>query len=188
MKKSIIGLVAVGTALIVAALFFVGAIVSANNSATRMEAGIIAAHDQSRNVLGQYAPKLREALGVASLQAEAVEDIITAANESRYGGDGSQATKQWIREQNPNLDQRSYGRVIEMIEAGRTDFMTAQEIKLDRVRVYRTSLAAWPGAFFYGIVGKPTPGFIEKYEQIVISGDAERAFTTMRDDGVDVTK
>lgn len=188
MNRNTIGLLAVGGALLAAAMLFVGGIFSANNTAVRSEASIVAAHEQSKNVLGQYAPKLREALGVASLQAEAVEDIITAANESRYGGDGSQATKQWIREQNPNLDQRSYGRVIEMIEAGRTDFMTAQEIKIDRIRVYKGTVSSWPGAFFYNIVGKPTPGFIEKYEQIVISGDAARAFTTMRDDGVDVRK
>lgn len=165
-------------------LFFVIAYIGGNNAGARAEAGIVAAHDESRNVLGQYAPRLREALGVTKIQAKAVEDIITGANESRYGKSGSQATMQWITEQNPNLDQSNYGKIIDIVSSGRNDFQAAQKVKIDKIRTYETQVNTIPGGFFIKLAGYPTPGFIEKYRKIVVSGHANDAFATGIDDGV----
>ena len=186
MKKlgaGMIALIVIG----VLAVGFVIAYVSANNSANRMEQGIKASHEQGKNVLGQYAPRLREALGVTKIQAAAVADVITKANESRYGKEGSGATMQWIQEQNPNLDQSNYGRVINLIEAGRNDFQRAQTDKIDRIRAYDTALGNMPGSFFYRLAGYPTPAYVSaNYGKLVISGHADEAFTTGRDDGVNL--
>ncbi len=165
---------------------FVIAYVSANNTGNRMERGIEGSHEQGRNVLGQYAPRLREALGVTKIQASAVADVITKANEARYGKEGSDATVQWIQEQNPSLDQSNYRRVIDLIEAGRNDFQRAQQDKIDRLRDYKTALGNMPGSFFLSMAGYPTPGFLDKYEKIVVSGHTDEAFTTGRDDGVNL--
>ncbi len=184
-KTSIIGLGIVG-AFVLAIIMGIGSYMSANNTANAYEQSIIAAHDQSRNVLGQYAPKLKEALGVTKLQASAVEEVITKANESRYGEEGSQASIQWIMEQNPNLDQSTYAKILTLIEAGRNDFALAQKDKIDRVRSYKTALGTMPTSFFYRLAGYPTSGFFEKYEKIVISGHAGNAFETGVDDGVEI--
>lgn len=173
-------------ALIVLSIF--GGLASANNKAVTFESNIVAADQQSQNVLGQYAPRLREALGVTKLQSAAVVDVISGANETRYGKSGSQATVQWIQEQNPTLDQGSYRRIIELVEAGRNDFQLAQERKIDMVRTYRTELGLFPGNLFYGFLGKPTPSFFDKYGQIVISNHAADAFATHRDDGLDLNQ
>lgn len=170
----------------VLALALAVGLVGANNTAVRFENNIVASHADSQNVLGQYAPRLKEALGVTKLQASAVADVITKANETRYGSEGSQATIQWIKEQNPYLDQSTYRRIIDLIEAGRNDFQTAQTRKIDQIRAYRTELGLFPGTLFYSFLGKPTSGFFEKYEGIVISGHADKAFKTLRDDGVDI--
>lgn len=167
-------------------IFGIGSFISSNNKAVTFEQNIIAADSQSQNVLGQYAPKLTEALGVAKLQTAAVRDVISGANETRYGKEGSAATIQWINEQNPNLDQSGYRRIIEMVEAGRNDFQLAQQRKIDMIRTYRTELGLFPGNLFYGILGKPSPGFFEKYGEIVISNHAAGAFATHRDDGVKI--
>lgn len=164
------------------------ALFSANNTANAYEKSIKATHENSRNVLGQYAPKLKEALGVTKIQAEAVEEIITASNESRYGEAGSQASMQWIREQNPNLDQSSYRQVLNLIEAGRNDFQREQTAKLDKIRAYETALGNMPGSFFMKVMGYPTAEFVAAdYGKIVTSGHADEAFTTGRDDGVDIS-
>ncbi len=167
-------------------LLFIAGYISGNNTGNRHEQGIIASHEQTRNVLGQYAPKLRDALGVTKIQAGAVEDIITGANESRYGKTGSQATMQWITEQNPALDQSSYGKIVDIVSAGRNDFQNAQKDKIDRIRSYRTAVGNFPGGFFIKLAGYPTEGFFAKYEKIVTSGHAEDAFATGRDDGVNL--
>ncbi len=181
MNKTWIILGAVGLAVVV----FVGSWISTNNWAIRSEASIIAQKDTAKNVLGQYGPTLREALGVTKLQANAVADVITEANKSRYGANGSGATVQWIREQNPTLDQSSYGRVLNIIEAGRRDFRDAQTQQIDRIRDYRSGSQVFPASFFLGLSGKPTPGFFEKYDKIVVSSQADEAFKTGIDDGVD---
>lgn len=166
---------------------FVIAYISANNTGNRYEQNIAASYSQSQNVLGQYAPKLREALGVTKLQASAVRDIITGANQSRYGADGSKAATQFIAEQNPNLDQSGYQRVINLIEAGRNDFQLAQSRTIDQNRAYKTALGNMPGKFFLNMAGYPTADYTAKrYDDIVMSGHAGEAFDTRRDDGVNL--
>lgn len=159
--------------------------ISSYNYAIASESSIRANRDSAKNVLGQYAPMLKEAIGVTRLQASDLREVFEASNESRYGQGGSQATVQWIKEQNPSLDQRNYGRIINMIEAGRRDFRSAQEQQIDRVRAYRTGSAQFPRMLFLPMFGKPTPGFFEEYEKIVISSHARDAYETGTDDGFD---
>ena len=164
------------------------AYVSANNTGNRYERNIEASFTESQNVLGQHAPKIREAIGVTKVQTKAVEDVITGANQSRYGADGSKATMQWITEQNPNLDQSTFNRIVAMIEAGRNDFQRAQSRTIDQNRAYKTALGNMPGSFFLHMAGYPTADYLSKnYDQIVMSGHASDAFKTRRDDGVDLT-
>lgn len=185
MGNKVGGLVALGVVgLIVVA--FLGMLMSANNRAASMEQGIIAAHDDSRNILGQLAPKIKEALGVTKMQTKALEDIIRTANETRKLNDD--AVMQWVQEQNPQLDQSGYTKVIAIVEAARNDFANKQTDKLERVRVYRTALKRQPMGFFYGMAGYPTGGeaFFAKYGEIVTSSHSQEAFRTGTDDGIDI--
>lgn len=177
------------------AIALVMAFASIYNTAVRMEEGIIAAHTQTENVLGQHAPKLKEALGVTELQTDALVKLFTSANESRYGGDGSKASVQWIQEQNPNLDQSNYGKIITMLEASRNDFMNAQQVKIDKVRPYRTYTRSLFTGTVLGWAGFPKKAvdkagneheFFAFYGKVVVSGHAAKAFETGIDDGVDV--
>jgi Spy/CpxP family protein refolding chaperone len=181
-------LIVSGIAVAAVAFMAIGAAVSANNTANSFEQTIIAQHDQSENVLGQYAPKLAEQIGVTKLQTAAVKDIFTSANQARYGANGSQATMQWLVEQNPNFDQSNYRFVLETIEAGRTDFQNEQKTKIDQVRTYRTALGHFPGGMMMKIMGWPSDGFFEKYGEIVVSDHAAKAFETGRDNGLDISK
>ena len=155
-----------------------------NNTAANYEASIIAADTDSQNVLGQYAPKLQEAIGVSKLQVNAVKDVISGANASRYGADGSKADVQWIQEQNPQLNQQSYQTILDIIQAGRDTFQLTQRRKIDEIRSYRSSTQQIPGKWFYSMMGYPTPGFFDKYDHIVVSSHAQKAFQTGIDDGV----
>lgn len=187
MRKLPLVITAIGVIVGVLIFGFIIAYVSANNSGNRYEQNIKASYTQSQNVLGQYAPKLREALGVTKLQTAAVRDIITGANTSRYGADGSKASMQWINEQNPTLDQSSYQKILNLIEAGRNDFQEAQKRTIDQNRAYQTALGNMPGSFFLHLAGYPTAAYTAaRYDDIVISGHASDAFQTRRDDGVNL--
>jgi hypothetical protein len=174
--------------LLVFSLFVIVSAITSFNYAVAQESTIRANRDSAKNVLGQYAPMLKEAIGVTQLQADDLREVFEASNESRYGANGTSAAVQFIQEQNPQLDQSNYGRIINLIEAGRRDFRNAQEQQIDRVRAYRTGSQQFPKAVFLPMFGKPTPGFFEEFEKIVVSDHASEAYTTGIDDGVDVGK
>lgn len=176
-------------------LGLVMAFASTYNKAVRLENTIIAAHEDSQNVLGQHAPKLKEALGVTELQTDSLLKLFSASNEARYGKDGSKATMQWIKEQNPNLDQSNYGKIITMLEASRNDFANAQKVKIDKVRTYRDMTRSFFTGTILGIAGFPKPAvdkdgqeheFFSYYGKVIVSGHADNAFKTGIDDGVDI--
>ncbi len=186
MKTTSAVLIGIGALFAVLVGGFLLTWMTTNNWAIRSENAIIAQHDTAKNILGQYAPTLREALGVTKLQTAAVAEVITGANESRYGEQGSQANMQWIQEQNPQLDQQSYQRVLNIIEAGRRDFREAQNQQIDRIRQYRTGAEQFPRSFFMNLSGKPSSGFFERYGRIIVSSHANEAYQTGIDDGVEV--
>lgn len=156
-----------------------GSYIAAHNSANRQEEGIKSAKKESELVLGQYGQKIREMAQVPGMQAEDLRSIITAANDSRYGGDGVQGVMAWITEQNPTLDQATYVTLQREISAGRTGFENTQKLLIDRVRAYETSLGSfWTGAWM-GIAGFPR---IDLDDYGIVSTDAAAgAFETGRD-------
>lgn len=154
------------------------------NMGARMENTIKAEYENMQNILGQYAPKIRDALGVTELQTDAVLKVFTGANESRYGKGGSNATFQWIKEQNPNLDQETFKKVQQMIEAGRNKFENAQTKFIDTKRTYQTQLDyVWSGLWM-SIAGYPKIN-LDDYK-IVKSSHATEAFETGIDDGLNI--
>lgn len=134
---------------------FVIELISANNTSNTFEQAIPAGYSNNENILAQYGQKIGEAIGVANLQAKAVKDIITGANDSRYGPDGSKAVMQWITEQNPNLDQATFKKVADMVESGRNEFQDGQTTLLDKKQAYKTLLGAFPSGMFARMLGYP---------------------------------
>lgn len=156
-----------------------GSFVAAYNSANSQEQGIKAASDQSEVILGQYGQKIKEMAQVPGMLASDLEAIITAANDSRYGGDGAKGVATWIQEQNPNLDAATYETLQREIAAGRTEFANSQALVIDRVRAYETSLGSlWTGTMM-SIAGFPRIN-LEDYA-IVSTDEANEAFETKRD-------
>jgi hypothetical protein len=156
-----------------------GSFVAAYNSANSQEQGIKAASDKSEVVLGQYGQKIKEMAQVPGMLASDLEAIITAANDSRYGGDGAKGVMTWIQEQNPNLDSATYETLQREIAAGRTEFANSQALLIDRVRSYETSLGSlWTGTLM-SVAGFPRIDLADY--AIVTTGAAAEAFDTKID-------
>ena len=187
MSKTGIVVLSIFGAVALLVLSLVVAVIGYYNSAVNFENSIDASDKNMQNILGQQAPKLREMLGVRKLQADDVARVIREANESRYGDGGSQAVMNWIREQNPTLDQKGYDRILNVIEATRNNFNHEQTLKIDKVQQYKNATQRFPGNIIYGFLGKPTPGFMEKHERVIQSSHTRETFETGIDDGIDVT-
>jgi hypothetical protein len=167
-----------GSFLILAIVLFVS-YTNAHNAANQHEQGIKAVYKQSESVLGQYGQKIKEMAQVPGMQAEDLTNIITAANESRYGNGGSEGVMTWITEQNPTLDQSTYLQLQREISAGRDEFKNSQALLLDRVRAYEVDLGSFYTSKFMRLAGFPRID-LEQYD-IVSTGAARGAFETKID-------
>lgn len=177
---TLIGLVVVG----VLALVGVTSYVSNFNYGNRAERTIEAEYENLSNVLGQYSLRIKEAAQIPSMQTEDLAQLFTGSLDARYGADGSQAAMQWIREQNPNLDQSTYLQLQQMIEAGRNKFENHQTKFLDTKREYETQLGYfWTGTWL-SIAGYPTIDLDDM--NIVTSQYANDAFETGIEEGLEL--
>lgn len=176
----VIGLV---IAAIVAAIVGVLAVsyVSAYNHGNAMEKQLVALRDNNKNILAQYSQKVQEAAQVPAMYRDDVTKVVTAALEGRYGPDGSKATWQWIREQNPKLDPAVYVKIQQIIEAGRNEFQQGQTRMIDVRRSYETSLGFFWRGMWLRIAGYPKVD-LNQFKPVT-TDRTEEVFSKGKEDG-----
>jgi hypothetical protein len=177
------GLITLGVVglIVLIAMTLVGSFISAANRANEMENGVKAAWTDNKNVLAQYVQKIQETAQIPSMQAEDLGKVFAQANAGRYGANGSQAVMQWIKEQNPNLDTSVYPKLMQLIDAGRSEFKLAQTTLIDKKRTYETALGyVWSGTLMH-MAGYPKVN-LDTYN-IVINDYTDNAFKTGKETG-----
>lgn len=184
---------AISTALVAVLIFFglmLGVVgiclisyISGNNNAARMEKGIEAAYKDNQNILANYGQKIQEAAQVPSMQAEDFAKVYKAAIEGRYGADGSKATFQWLKEQNPNLDTKVYTKLQQLIESGRNQYQAGQTTLLDKCRVYETSQEYFWSGMWMRIAGWPKNPDLKKVCTPIVTERAAKAYETGKENG-----
>lgn len=130
-----------------------------------------------------FEAKVREILQVANISKDAQIEIIQKANEARYSKDGSKAMMQWLKEQNPTLDNTIYVRLAQVIDAGREDFIAQQKLLIEVKRQYTTAIDK---KYFLGegwwleLAGFPKAD-LSKYKVITLE-NVEQQFATGKDE------
>lgn len=110
------------------------------------ETGLSAHYSNNQNQLSMYALGLPEQTGIADRYAQQLRTILTAAVQGRYDGKMSAAQVgqgtlfSAISEAYPNIDLKSYDKIVEYIQKSREEFRKAQESLLDDVAGYETLL------------------------------------------------
>jgi hypothetical protein len=165
--------------LIVVALF---GVMGANNTWVQMEAGIKAQYDQNRNNYDNMWKKFKEASQVTSMYTDDLKKVYDGVVQGRYGGGGSRALFQMIKEHNPNFDGSMYKNLQVMIESGRNTFESNQKMLLDKKRLYEIEIQSFPNSIFAHTLGFPKIN-LAKYD-IVTSGATEQAFETKKADEI----
>jgi hypothetical protein len=177
-----IGLIITLVVLLTVGAVGIGSYVSSYNFGNRSERAIEAGWENLQNILGQYSLKVKEAAQIPSMQTEDLAKLFTGSLEARYGADGSQAAMQWIREQNPLLDQSTYVKIQQIIEAGRNKFENEQTKFIDVKRVYETALGSFWQGMWLSVAGYPKID-LAKYKTIT-SQHAKVTFETGVDEGL----
>ena len=152
---AVVGLIAVFGLIATVALVAFGSYVSANNYGVQIEAQLKAERDNNKNLLAQGQQKVLEIAQVPEMYAADLKKIVEAAIQGRYGQNGSQATMQWLQEQNPNLDSALYAKIQQVIEAYRDEFKNGQTKMIDVKRSYETNLGYFWKGMWMRIAGFP---------------------------------
>ncbi len=150
--------------------------ISAYNTGNQLENNITAAWENNENILAQYGQKIQELAQVPAMQRDDVAKVLSGALESRYGANGSQATMQWIREQNPNIDTKVYSQIMRVIEAGRNEFQNAQTDLVRVKMIYKTELGSFWKGMWLSVAGYPKID-LAKYK-VITTNRAAKAFAT----------
>jgi len=137
--------------------------------------------ENNENVLSTYSQKVMEVAQVPSMMADDVKDIMATALTSRYGSEGSKATMQWIKEQNPSVDAGMYKKIQQVIEAGRDEFKVSQTQLIDVKRNYETALGTFWRGMWMRMAGWPKLD-LDDYK-IISSTYAQKTFKEGKEDG-----
>lgn len=162
---SIFGKIAAGlfvSFLVVALLFGVWIawkFPSLNNGALAYEKSIDAKELVAQNALSTHVQTILEMAQVPAMMADQLKEVFSGANEARYGKDGSAATMQWIKEQNPNLDPSIYQQLSQTIKIGREDYETVQNLLIDECRSYEYYTKSFPNVLFFAFLPYPNEGY-----------------------------
>jgi hypothetical protein len=168
-------------AIVTIAFICIASYVSSYNYGNTSEQEIKAIWENNQNILAQYGQKIQEAAQIPTMQRDDVAKVLTGALGARYGAAGSQASMQWIKEQNPSLDPKVYIHLQELIEAGRDEFKTSQTRLIDAKRAYSTNLGyLWKGMWMH-IAGYPKIN-LDDYKAIT-TDYAANAFKTGKETG-----
>lgn len=134
-------------ALVISVIVFA---VNTYNTATREENGIVAVHEDMKNVHASIFNTMKSQGLSIEKYGETVIKALDAAMGKRYGNDGVRGAMVWIKEQNPTIDSSLYAKLQTVIEAGYTRFESTQRTKIDRIRVYDNLL----DSFFQGTIAR----------------------------------
>jgi len=181
---SILGKVALGIGMFFIIMFVscAAVFISSNNDFVRQEASVTAQWTQNKNNYDNYFKKLKEACQVPDMYRDDLKKVYDGAMTGRYGKKGSQAVFQFIKEHNPNFNEKLYVQIQRIIESGRNNFENEQKMLIDKKRVYEVSLKSFPSSIIAGLLGFPKID-LSKYE-IITSDVTEEAFKTKKSEPI----
>ena len=151
---AVVGLGFVG---LIIALIIVAATsyISANNYGARIEAQLNAEYDNNQNILAQGQQKVLEAAQVPAMYKDDFKELIAADIQGRYGPNGSQATFQWLKERELNVDAQLYRKIQQLVESYRDEFKNSQTKMIDVRRQYEAEQGLFWRGMWLRIAGFP---------------------------------
>lgn len=176
MKKGLAIALGIGGVFLVLCLLVAGMLISAYNGMVTQENGLQAQYDDNRNDYDAMFKSFQESAQVPEMYKDDLRQVYDGAIKARYGADGSKALFQFIKEHNPNFNDKLYTNLQSLIESRRAQFEAHQTSLLDKKRVYLDTIKTFPGSAMAGIFGFPRIDL--KKIDIVTSGETEKAFDT----------
>jgi hypothetical protein len=109
----------------------------------------------AQSSLSKYTLKMQDLKGLKNMDTQALKDLLTSSNTSRYGADGSQAAVQWLKENNIPVNNELVTKMAVLIDSGRDEYGVQQENLNADCTTFKYELGrSWSG-LWYSIAGRP---------------------------------
>lgn len=192
MNKVIITILGVFGLFAVLAVGLVFGYVSFSNDANAFEVDIPAQYQQMKNVYDNGWKQVMETAQVPQNYTDDMQKVWQGALMGRYGANGSQATLQFIKEANPQIDASLYKKVQEQIESFHATFTASQTKIISEKQAYGLMLKATTSGRFYNMIGNyphiqcGVPDGAEDKYAILTSNKTETDFQLHKADALDL--
>lgn len=166
--------------LIIAAVVGIGVILayySYDSTYITLNNNFEAQDKENRLIYDEVWKVVQQQAGVSEQYAEQFKSIYVQMMDARYEN-GGEAFK-WIKEQNPQFDASMYKQLMSTIEAERIKFTNTQRKSVAIQQEMKNLVQKAPARWFIG--SRPIPEL-----QLVTSTKTDRAFTTGKEDDVDL--
>jgi len=192
MSKALIAVLGVFGVFALIGVGLVVGYVGFSNDANAFEVDIPAQYQQMKNVYDNGWKQVMETAQVPQNYTEDMQKVWQGALTGRYGANGSQATLQFIKEANPQIDASLYKKVQEQIESFHATFTAAQTKIISEKQAYGLMLKATTSGRFYNTIGSyphiqcgVPDGAKDKYA-ILTSDKTETDFQLHKADALDL--
>lgn len=176
MKYTALGIV--GVFILLAAFMGLGYI-GFSNDANRFENQAKAKYTDNQNVYDNGWKKVKEMAQVPDMQTDALSKLYDGVMKGRYGADGSKAMFQFIKEQNPDLNQETFLKIQRAVEDFHNEFQANQTQLISVKQAYDNYLTATTSGRFYNLIGHYPHIDMAKYD-IVTSDKTQKDFDTKK--------
>lgn len=179
MKTTTVLALATATVLVIAGY---GKVNNFRGQVIARETALSAHYQNDQNQLSSYVLGFSEQTGIADRQAQQLRTILTDAVKGRYDGKLSAAQVgqgtlfSAISEAYPNIDLKSYDKIVEYIQKSREEFRQKQESLLTDVAGYENLLYGdLINNLLTNILGAPTRQLQARNGKTVVYGEAALA-------------
>jgi hypothetical protein len=124
--------------------------------------------------------KIQQVAQVTSAQKDALKEIFTSYAQARTT-ESKNLLSSWIKESVPNVDTSTFNNLQNIIVGSRDGWTMRQKELVDISRQYNEMLVRFPGNMILGMFG-----FQKIDPKIITSSRTEEAFSTGKDDNVDL--
>ena len=123
------------------------------NDFVKLENGIKASDENRQTTLSNISQKVKESIGIRGLS---VDDIKATVNEQIHGrNDGKDPMVIMLQENNVAPSPVLYEKIMNIIGSGRTEFLNAEKMLVDRKRVACDTTRRWPHGMILGYFDLP---------------------------------
>ena len=155
---------------------------SFNNACVELETSIKSQYDKNQAVYDTAWKSIKETASVADAHSDKLKEIVVASVQGRYANDQGVLFKAISESNGATLPIDLYGKVQQVVESSRQQFLANQVELVSKKQTYEQHLSTFPNTVYAGYLGFPRIK-LDDYG-IMTSERTDGAFKSKKDEAV----